>query len=104
MLVVVGIEQLVGRMNFNQTNAQAHDLLHVSKNIGRVARMQAAAGDQPARVGLDVLSDEIVHAGCEADNLRGDVVDEHGTINAAVVKVFQEGLGGATKLDNLVEV
>src|SRR5262249_5153325 len=37
-------------------------------------------------------------------HLRSDVVDQHGTVDAAGVEEFQERLGRAAELDNLVEV
>src|SRR5262249_24483838 len=76
--VVVGIEELVRRVNLYHTDAQPYKLLHVRHDVCRVPRLEAAAGKQAFRVFLHVVRDELIHARCEADHFRCYVIDKHG--------------------------
>ena len=49
-------------MNFNHANAKAEKLLHVSHDVRRVPRMQAATGEQALGIFFGVLGDELVYS------------------------------------------
>src|SRR5580700_9876030 len=51
--------------------------------------------DQSAGVGAAVLRDEIVRLLGIPDDLRGDVIDKNGPLDAAMVEVVEEFLGGS---------
>ena len=53
--------------------------------------MDAAARNQPLRIFLNVVSDELIHRRREADDFRRHVVDEHSAINSDLIKVIQKG-------------
>src|SRR5205823_13324836 len=88
VLIVIGKKQLVRRMNFNQANAEADNLLHICQNIVGMPRMQAAAGDEPLGIFLNVVGNECVDLGGEADDLRRHIINEYGAIDAALVQIF----------------
>src|SRR3954453_14983500 len=102
--IIIRVQQLVWWMYFDHANAKAHDLLHVSLNVGGMARMHTATGNQPFRLLLHILSDEVVHRRREANHLGRHVVDEHRTINANLVQVPKKLLRRAAELDHFVEV
>ena len=54
--------------------------------------MQAATRDQPPRIFLRVFGNELVDARGEANDLWSHVVDEHSTIHASFVEMFEKGL------------
>ena len=91
--IVVGKQQLVRRVDLDHLNAEPQDLLHIGENVGSVPRMQAAAGKQARRIFLHIVGDELIHAAGEADHFRGNVVDEHGAIDAARVEKLEERFG-----------
>src|ERR1700686_4103561 len=66
--------------------------------------MQTAAGEQALRILLHIVGDELVHSVGEPDHLRSNIVDEHGTVDAAGVEELEKSLGRSAKLDDLVEV
>ena len=75
-------------MNLDHPNAEAKQLLHVGHDIGGVPRMQAAAGEQALGILFHVVGDELIHAGGEADDFGGNVVDQHGAIDAGFVEMI----------------
>ena len=83
---------------------EAQDVLDIRHDVGGVPRMQAAAGDQALGIVLRVIGDELIDRGRQADHFRRDVVDQRGTVNAATVQIFQEGLGRAAIFGDLVEI
>src|SRR5262249_29763536 len=102
--VIVGIEQLVWRMNLNHPDPQADDLLHVCQNVRRVPWMHAAARDQAPGILLNVVRHESVDLGCEAHDLGSNVVDEHGTLDPNRIQMLEKGLGRAAEFDHLLEI
>ena len=66
--------------------------------------MQAAAGQQALGIFFHIVGDELVHSAGKSDHFRGNVVDEHGPIDAARVEELEKGLGRAAEFDDLVEV
>ena len=91
-------------MNLDHPDAQPQNLLHVRHYVGRMPRMQTPAGDQPLRICLNIIGHELIHAMGKANHLRGNIVDEHRSVDAANVKVVQEYLGRTAKFNNLIEV
>src|SRR5262249_59615714 len=88
--VVIGVEQLVGRMNFDHANPESENLLYVGQDIGRVPRVQTTAGDQSSGTLLHVVGDELIDTRSEADYLGSNIVNEHGTIDARFIQMFQK--------------
>ena len=66
--------------------------------------MQAAAGKQPLGICFDIVGDELIHAGGEADDLGRHVVDEHRPIYSRLVEVLKESFRGSAELDDLAKV
>lgn len=93
--VVVRVEELVRRMNFDHADAEAEDVLDIGENVFGVAGMDGAAGDEAAGIGFDVVCDELIDGRAEAHDFRGNVVDEGGALDSATIEVFEEGAGGA---------
>src|SRR5205085_6591309 len=58
--VVVGIEKLVRRMDFDHANLQAQKLLYIGLDVCRVTRVQAAAGNQALGIFFHVVGDELI--------------------------------------------
>ena len=79
-------------------------MFHVRHNVGSVTGMEAAAGDEPPGILFGVIGDELVDAVGESDDFRSNVVDEHGTVDAGGVHVFEEGFGITAKLGDFVVV
>ena len=86
--VVIGVEQLVRRVNLNEPNAKADDLLHIRQHVLRVARMNRSAGQQTLGVFLDVVDDPGVDFGSVAGDVGIDVIDEDGAIDADAIEMF----------------
>ena len=60
--ISVGKQKLVRGMDFDHTDAQPQELFHVSHDVGSMARVQTAAGNQPLRILFRVIGDELIHA------------------------------------------
>jgi hypothetical protein len=58
----------------------------------------------PSRSNCSTSAITLVHTAGKADYVRSDVVDQHGAVNAAGVHEFEEGLGGAAELHDLIEI
>src|SRR5258707_11791162 len=69
-----------------------------------MSRMQAATGEQPLRILLYIVSDELIHAVREADDFWSHIVNEHGAVDAAGVQVVQKLLRRTAEFHNLLEV
>src|SRR5579862_1877273 len=67
-------------------------------------RMQAAARQQTAGVFFYIIGDELVYAAGKTDDLWSDIIDEHGTINAARVQEFEKSFGRAAEFLDLLEI
>ena len=78
--IVIGKKQLVRRMNLDHLDFQPQDLFHIGKDVVGLAGMQSTTGNKPLGIFFHVIGDILVHAGSEADDLRTDIVDEHGAV------------------------
>jgi hypothetical protein len=102
--VVVGIKQLMRRMDLNQPDPEPHQVLDIGHDVRGVPWMQRPARDQPPPIFLHVIGDELVHAGRESDHLRRHVVDEHRAIDPRLVQVMKEGARRPAELLDLREL
>ena len=102
--VIVRKKQLMRGMDLDHSNAEAEKLLDIGHDVRSVARMQAAAGDQPLRIFLGVVGDELIDTTREADDFGRDVVDEHRAIDAGFVEVLKKGLRRAAEFDDLIVI
>ena len=91
--IIIRKQELVRRMNLDHADPQPQNLLHISEDIRGMPRMQAAAREQPLWIFLHIICDELVYPAGEADHLRSHVVDEHGAVDAAGIKIFRKALG-----------
>jgi hypothetical protein len=69
-----------------------------------MAWMEAFAGEKVPWIFAGVVGDKLVHPGREADDFRGDVVNEDGPIDSGFVQMFEKRLRRAAKFGDLVEV
>ena len=102
--VIVGIKQLMGRMDLDEFDPQPNNLLHVGKNVVGVPGVYAAARNQSLRISLNIVGDELVDRRGKADHLGRHVIDQHRAIHANRVEVLQECLRRATILRHQVEI
>src|SRR5439155_1380057 len=102
--VVVGIEQLVRRVNLDHADIQAQKLVHIRLDIRSVARMQAATGEQALGVFLHIISDELVYTVGKANDLGRDIVDEGSAFDSRCVKMFKEGFGRTAEFNDLIVI
>ena len=79
--VIIGIKQLVRRMDLDQPDAQAHELVHFFLDIQRVPRMHAAARKLPLRIFLAIIRHPRIHFMRESHCLRSNVINEHRALN-----------------------
>ena len=92
------------RVDLDHLQPQLQNLLDVRENVGSMPRVQAPTGKQAVRIFFHVIGNKLVHAAGEPDDLRGHVVDEHGTVNSAAVHVLQKRSRGPAELLNLLEI
>src|SRR5579863_7060391 len=104
ILIVVGKQKLVRRVNLNHADLEPQKLLDVGQNVLAVTGMQAAARDQTPGVFLDVICDPLIDSGCKANDLGRNVVDEHAAIDSDGVHVFEERLGRPAELGDLLVI
>src|SRR5713101_3651290 len=79
-------------------------MLDVGPNVATVARMQPAARNQALSILFNIISDELIHSRSEPNDLRSDVIDEHGAIHAGRVQMLEKCFRRTAELGNLLEV
>src|SRR5260370_18583403 len=102
--IIIGVKQLVGRVDFDHPDAEAHNLLHICENVGRVPRMQAATRNQALRTFFDIVGDELIDFSCEPHDLRSNIIDEHSTADTDGIQVLEKVFGRTAELNHLIEV
>ena len=88
--IVVGIQELMRRVDLDEADTEAYQFVHVALDILRVPRVKRTAGQQPPGSRLAVIGDPRINFGSEAHHLGRDVVDEHGTVDACLIQVLKE--------------
>src|SRR5271169_935068 len=102
--IVVRKKQLVRGMNFDHPDAKPENLFDIGEHVRGVTRVQTAAGEQSPGVSLHIIGNELIHTIGETDDLGRDVIDEHGTVNAAGIQILQKSAGRAAAFGNLLKV
>src|SRR5437016_7645105 len=102
--IIVGIEQLVGRMHFDHAYAEANKMFHVSLDIAGVTRINAAARNQPLRVFLYIVGNELIDLRSESHQLGRYVVDEDRAIYSDLIEMMKKFLRRMAEFDDLVKV
>jgi hypothetical protein len=91
-------------VNLDHAQAEAQDVGDVRHDVGGVAGMKAAAGDQAFGIVAGVVGDELVDFGTESDDFGSDIVDEGGAVDSAAVEIIEEGLGRAAIFFDVAQV
>ena len=102
--IVIGIKQLVRRMNFDHADLESQKLIQIGFDIGGVPRVEAAAREQTLRIFLHIISDELVYSSGKADHLGRDVIDEGSAVYPGCVEMFQESFGRPAEFFDLIEI
>ena len=88
--VGVGREHLMRRVHLDGANAEFGKAVHFRAGIGHGSRKNASERNEPVRRHAAVLCAPVIHFGCEADNLRRDVVDQSRAFDSQSVEKCQE--------------
>src|SRR5690242_6025738 len=99
--VIDGIEQLVRGVNFDHADPQPQDVFHIGTHVLTVARMDASAWNQPLWILFNVVGDELIDLGVEANHLGSNVVDENGSIDSDLVEMIQKLVRRTAKFNYL---
>jgi hypothetical protein len=102
--VIIGIEKLVRRMNFDHADPKPQQLLDIGKYVVRVSRVETPARHQALGIFFRIVGDKLVDLSGEPDDLGSHVVDEDGSVNSALVEVLQKSFGRAAEFGDLIEV
>lgn len=100
--VVIGIKQLVRRMDLDEANAEPNQIIHLRLHVERVPGMHAAAGDQAPGIFLAIVGYPLVHLMAEAHGFRRYIINEHGAVNADGVQILEQGLGRPAVLQDVL--
>ena len=93
VVVIIGKQELVGRMNLDHPNAHAQDGIHVSLHVGTMARMHSATRNKPLRIFLAIIDRPLIDFAGQAHDLRSNIVNEHGPVHSNRIEVFEQRFG-----------
>jgi hypothetical protein len=100
--VIIGIKQLVRRMDLDQPYAQPYQVVHHLMDVQRVPRKHAASRKQPLRILLAVVRHPWVYFVGETHRLRRNIINEHRPLHADGIHILQQRLGRPAVLQDVL--